>query len=116
MVETKVPTDDISNKHHGRISRANYNDRNAADGRLSSCQLFRIEGCLVFSQWFPSAVGYLLNEPVAATYLFMKLLNWPPETHEYEWTPFPKHYYSEKYVVPGMEPSTILSVARDSND
>jgi hypothetical protein len=41
------------------------------------------------------------------------LLNYP---HEDEWTPFQNHYFSENLVVPGIEPGTSGSVARNSDN
>jgi hypothetical protein len=47
-----------------------------------------------------------------ATFLFKYLLRYP---HEAEWTSFQTHCFSESLVVPGMEPGTSESVARNSN-
>jgi hypothetical protein len=43
---------------------------------------------------------------------FKYLLNYP---HKAEWTPFQTHYFSENLVVPGIEPGTSGSVARNSD-
>jgi hypothetical protein len=48
----------------------------------------------------------------AATFSFKQFLNYP---HEAEWTPFQTHYFSENLVVPGIEPGTSVSVARNSD-
>jgi hypothetical protein len=48
----------------------------------------------------------------AATFSSKQLLNC---THEAEWTPFQTHYFSEYLIVPGIEPGTSVSVARNSD-
>jgi hypothetical protein len=48
----------------------------------------------------------------AATFSFKKLLSYP---HEFEWTPFQTHYFSENLVAPGIELGTSGSVARNSD-
>jgi hypothetical protein len=48
----------------------------------------------------------------ATNFSFKLLLNC---THEAEWTPFQTHYLSEILVVPGIEPGTSGSVARNSD-
>jgi hypothetical protein len=39
----------------------------------------------------------------------------PHCTHEVEWTPFQTLYFSENLVLPGIEPGTSGSVARNSD-
>jgi hypothetical protein len=48
-------------------------------------------------------VGFLDTKP---------LLNYP---YEDEWTPFQTHYFSENLVVPGIEPGTSASLAKNSD-
>jgi hypothetical protein len=36
-------------------------------------------------------------------------------TYEADWIPFQTHYFSENLVVPGIEPGTSESIARNSD-
>jgi hypothetical protein len=60
--------------------QANYTDRATAACRWSLCQPLRIEGVAWSAQRIPTAG--------AATFPFMKILNYP---HEAEWTLFQTH-------------------------
>jgi hypothetical protein len=51
-------------------------------------------------------------QTTASTLSFKKILNYP---HEVEWTLFQIRYFSDTLVVPGIEPETSGSAARNSD-
>jgi hypothetical protein len=72
-----------------------------------SAKVLQIEVATLSAWRIPTAV-FLVFRPESLLFL-------PSCTHEAEWTPFQTHYFSENLVVPGIEPGTFGSVARNSD-